>query len=631
MSVSRFGRVALGLVVLLGATAEVRAQPAPKKQAIPSKEAIERANALVGELYRDDLIKAFRERDIRVRLASTFLSEARDTNDDPAARYVLLREASLLAAGGGDPGVALLALDELDTGYALPEGEGLALKLQALQNASKMLTSPEANQVVADAAMALMEEAASLDQFDTALKLGSLAENAAKKLKSVNLVSRLRKRNDEIKSQQGEYAMVKPFVDALQKDAKDPAANLEVGKYFALGKGNWRKGLPLLALGGDGLFKQLAVKDLTAPREVVSQLALAEQWAQVAGRLQGVPARNALLRAYHWYQEALVTTDDKMRPRIEQALETINNQLPAEYRVGEIAVEVYRLDANAGPLYGVALAADGGRVVAGGADKSVRLWDPISGKVLRRFFASDGVVWTVALAPDGRRVLSAGFDRIIRMFDPISGGETLRFTGSEDYVRSVAFSGEGEGRLILSGGDDRIVRLWNASTGQQLKQCKGHDHFVFGVAISHDGKRGLSASLDKTVRYWNLENGEAIKVLTGHTDTVLSVAFSPDGRRALSGSTDKTLRLWDLATGETIREFKGHPGFVYSVAYSPDGRRALSVGQDGKVFVWDVHNGKLLRTLEGHVGAVWSVAFAADGRFAATSGHDGTVRVWGSK
>jgi hypothetical protein len=621
-----FGFATFVLLLALGGT---QGQPPSKKLPVPDTEALQRSTALVGELFREDLIKATREREARVKLAQTFLQEAKDTNDDPAGKYVLLREATALASQAGDGATALQALEELSLTFDIPETTIRNLKIQALQAASKATATPDAYQGIVDAALVLMEEAVAADEFETALALGATAENAAKKLKNVPLVSGIRKRNDEVKALETEYAQVKPFALALKENPKDAKANAEVGKYYAIVKGNWEKGLPLLARGSDLALKELAALDLAEPETSEKQAQLAGKWAGQAAQLKGRASIHAFLRAYHWYQLALAHVADSQLPKLEKAMEAINAALPPEFRSGEIAAELRHFTGHAGPVFAAAITADGGKVASAGADGSVRLWDGKNTKELRRFEGHSGPVWTVALTQDGRRVLSGGFDKSIRSWDPVSGRESKKFTGHDDYVRSLAFSGNG--RYLLSGGDDRLVKLWDAATGAELKTCRGHDHFVFGVAISRDGKRGLSASLDRTVRYWDLETGETIKVLTGHTDTVLSVAFLPDGRRALSGSTDKTLRLWDLQTGDTLRTFKGQTGFVYSVAVSPDGRRALSVGQDGNLYLWDLDTGKLLRTLEGHVGPVWSVAFSADGRFAVTAGNDGTVRLWGAR
>lgn len=618
--------VAFALALCLG---DLHGQQPGKKQPVPSKAAEEKALKLIGELYGPELVKSIQDKEARLKLAQVFLNEGRDTTDDLAARYVLLREAWLLAGQAGDAAIALQALEEMAAGFAVEDAVVLAAKIKALESAVKSASSPENHQFIVDAATVLLEEAVAADEFETALALGVIAENAGKKLKSVPLVSGLRKRNDEVKTLQAEFAPVKPFVAALKKDAKDARANTEVGRYYALTKGNWERGLPLLAKGDDATLKELATLEARAPTAGKDQATLGHKWAAAAATLKEGAARNALLRAYQWLQQALASVPDDQRPGLEKALTSINEKLPPEFRVGEIAVQIRQFDGHTGPVFGSSISYDGSRLVSGGADRTVRLWDGRANKLLRRFDGHDAPVWAVAISPDGRRIASGGYDKTIRFWDPVTGSESKRLGGHDDYVRALALAANG--RLLLSGGDDRVLRLWDAATGADLKTLAGHEHFVFGAALSRDGKQALSASLDKTVRLWNLETGKMVKTLSGHKDTVLGVAFSPDGRRALSASTDKTLRLWDLNTGQTIREFKGHPGYVYAAAFSPDGRRALSVGQDGKLHVWNVDTGELLRAVEGHVGAAWSVAFSGDGRFAVTSGQDGTVRLWGSQ
>ncbi|MCI0740274.1 MAG: WD40 repeat domain-containing protein [Gemmataceae bacterium] len=586
-----------------------------------------RAEALIQELYKDDLAKAEKDPLIRTRLALLFLQEAMDTSDDPAGRSVLLRRSLELASGAGDVATAFQAIEEMALESKYTPARIYQMKSEALTTASTSVTTNDAYQTVYDSALALLEDALAVDDFKAAKQLVQTADNAGRKLRNVNLVSAVRKRADDIAKLEKEFARWAPFAEVLAKNPNDPEACYQMGQYQALMKGNWETGLPLLARGLNLDMKSLASADLAEPKTAQEQIKLAARWFKLGLDLKGNMQIHALLRAYSWYQQALADAGMDQLADIENQMKSITERLPAEYRIGEITAEVKKCDGHFGPVYDGAFAPDGKKFVTAAGDGSLRLWDARTGKELKRLEGHSGRVWTVAFAPDGRRVVSGGFDSTVRLWDLTSGRESRRFTGHNDYVRSVAISKDG--RRILSGGDDRMVRLWNVDTGMEIRSFAGHGHFVWCVALSRDGKHALSASLDKTARLWDVETGQALKKLEGHKDTVLAVAFAPDGRRAVTGSTDHTLRVWDLASGECLKTLTGHKGYVHSVAFSPDGRRVLSAGADHTVRLWDVLSGKELRTLEGHRDQVWSVTFSRDGRLALSTGQDHTARVWG--
>jgi WD40 repeat protein len=238
-------------------------------------------------------------------------------------------------------------------------------------------------------------------------------------------------------------------------------------------------------------------------------------------------------------------------------------------------------------------------------------------------------VKAVAYAPSGGQLASAGFDLDIRLWDPATGRRVRRI--EQAHVRPVtALAYHPGGRLLASASDDRTVKLWDVKTGALVRVLKQHTAFVTSVAFSPDGKRLASAGGDQTVIVWDPDTGSPLYRLQGHQGPVNCVAFSPAGDLLASGGRDHSVRLWDPIHGKPVRTLTGHLGEVMALAFR-DGRVLTSGGGRGtgrgEVRTWDVHTGKELLPRYSHADHVLCLAYGRDGRLA-VGGRGGLVRVW---
>ncbi len=282
----------------------------------------------------------------------------------------------------------------------------------------------------------------------------------------------------------------------------------------------------------------------------------------------------------------------------------------------------------------VNFAPDGKTIVSGSRDKSVRLWDSQSGKLLRTLTGTRcGPVWSVVFSPDGTKLLSGSSDKAVRVWATQSGEEKMILKGHTNVVSSVVFSPDGA--TIASGSWDHTVRVWDAATALCKLTIEGHGSQVNGVSFLSDGKvivscsgEPFSSDGDNSIRLWSLESGEEIRTLKGHGSAVLAACFSPDGETIVSVSADETIREWERKTGKEVRTLRGHGSPVSSVSFSPDGQYLITGSMDKTVRVWSkdksTASGQL--ALAGHGGAVTKVEFIDDA--IVSSSDDGTTRVW---
>ncbi|AFY92469.1 WD40 repeat domain-containing protein [Chamaesiphon minutus] len=279
---------------------------------------------------------------------------------------------------------------------------------------------------------------------------------------------------------------------------------------------------------------------------------------------------------------------------------------------------------------------DGQRIVSGGHDRAVRIWDAKTGKSIGKpLLGHTESVYSVAFSPDGQQIASGSWDKTVRIWDAKTGeplSKPLPLPGDRSWINSIAYSPDSQS--IVSGSYDKTIWIWDAKTGKPIgKSLLGHTESVSSVAYSPDSQSIVSGSYDKTIRIWDAKMGKLIgKPLLGHRSIVTSVTYSPDGRSIVSGSSDKTIRIWDAKTRLPIGEpMEGHELAVKSVAYSPDGQNIVSGSDDRTVRIWDAKTRLPIgQPLKGHEDVLNSVALSPDGKHIISSG-DKTVRIWQGK
>ena len=300
------------------------------------------------------------------------------------------------------------------------------------------------------------------------------------------------------------------------------------------------------------------------------------------------------------------------------------------------------LEGHTSGVTSVAITPDGSWIASGSDDKSVRIWDGKTGKQSSLLKGHEARILAVALTADGTRAVTASFDGTARIWDSASGTQvgvlnSLSQDSPKGFI-SVGLTPDGES--IITGSPDQTATIWDARSGVKKQVLRGHEGWVTGVILTADALRAVTCATDGTVRVWDAKMGAELMLLRGHSSPINAIALTQDGSRIVTGGgeeiatgkqSDNTVRIWSSKTAPELLRLTGHTKNITSLFVTQDGHRIISGSYDNTARIWDARTGAPLQVLIGHTGPVTRVAVTPDGSRVVTTSVDHTTRIWDAK
>ena len=237
----------------------------------------------------------------------------------------------------------------------------------------------------------------------------------------------------------------------------------------------------------------------------------------------------------------------------------------------------------------IAADARGSVLATASYDKSVKIWEADTGKLLKTLRPPigegvEGTLNAVALSPDGAIAATAGRTGItwdksfcIYLFDVGTGEMTRRIGGFAHPVQRLLFSPDGK-RLAVGFSNSGGLTIVNLDNGKMIADEMNFKGNCFGIDFDAEGNL-IAASDEGVIRRYRPDGTVAYSLQSDNGKQIYSIRFSPDGTLFAVGYDDRnSVEIRTAADGTVAFDLQEPKGHVSSVAWSVDGQYIMAAG-----------------------------------------------------
>ena len=286
------------------------------------------------------------------------------------------------------------------------------------------------------------------------------------------------------------------------------------------------------------------------------------------------------------------------------------------------------------PAYGgMAVSPDGQRIATALWDNRILMSDSEYNKLVYSKGHSE-FACTLSFNADGTRLASTSTDRTVRLWDTLTGREILVLDKPYPFNRNISF--DRSGKKLITGNNNTRLRVFDATPFASQRSIKpsvtlhGHTTFVGNVNYSPDGSRLLSTSPDSGVYIWDIPSGQK-SILPGIDMISGSAQFSTKGEWITAVGVQQgsfVVKVWDATYPYAERFSHEQQRELAAVTFSADSRFVIFGGDEGVLYVYDWKKRVKIGELDQQHLFVSGITASPDERYLASTGLDGSVTLW---
>lgn len=323
--------------------------------------------------------------------------------------------------------------------------------------------------------------------------------------------------------------------------------------------------------------------------------------------------------------------------------------------------------AHKGGVYAVAWKGDGTQLLTASGDKTCRLWDVETRRVVSEFVMGTQVEdQQVSCLWQGPHLLTVSLSGFITYLDVNNPDKPIRIVkGHNKPITVLALSPDRE--RIFTGSHDGFITSWNAKSGEndriegvghgnQINGMKAEGDHMYTCGIDDSVKEidlvankytGVDVRLGAQPKGMDVKDGivvaasvkEVIVIEQNRKASSFPISYEPscvafcptEAYVAVGGTTDNKVHVYSIV-GTNLSEkcTCDHLGAVTDCSFSPDGAYLVACDANRKVILYTVPEFQLAHNKEWgfHNARVNCVAWSPNSKQVASGSLDTTIIIW---